>query len=143
MIAREEEVKARGIDHDDLEDALDITSNAKTLAAKSIKSSIYKTSIFNGVSKKKKCGKKKFEAKFSKFSLGGYLLETDAALAYDAAVKAREDEAHYFKINFATEESYLIAREEEVKARGITDDLVDTLEITSNARNLAAKKNMK
>ena len=87
------------------------------------------TSIYNGVhldlSKKTST---KFEARFSKFRLGSYTLETDAALAYDAAIRARGLEKHYEKINFTTQNKYLKARDVELKSLKIKGiDLAETL----------------
>ena len=87
------------------------------------------TSIYNGVhldlSKKTST---KFEARFSKFRLGSYTLETDAALAYDAAIRARGLEKHYEKINFTTQNKYLKARDAELKSLKIKGiDLAETL----------------
>ena len=51
----------------------------------------------------------------------------DAALAYDSAIRARELKEHYRKINFDTQEDYLEAREIEMKNRGNSVDLEETL----------------
>ena len=69
-----------------------------------------------------------FEASFLAFRLGNkYTLQTDAALAYDSAIRARGLKEHYRKINFDTQEDYLQAREEEMKNRGISICLEETL----------------
>jgi len=69
-----------------------------------------------------------FEASFLAFRLGNkFALQSDAALAYDSAIRARELKEHYRKINFDTKEDYLEAREKEMKNRGISIDLEETL----------------
>jgi len=69
-----------------------------------------------------------FEASFLAFRLGNkFALQSDAALAYDSAIRARELKEHYRKINFDTQEDYLQAREKEMKNRGINIDLEETL----------------
>ena len=99
-----------------------LTKNIKSLKA---------TSQYNGVFAKKAKSKSNheslFKATFLKYRLGSYLFETDAALAYDAAIRARRSEKYYTKINFATEKSYLKAREKELKARDINIDLREVL----------------
>ena len=64
-----------------------------------------------------------FETQFSNYRLGVYSLETDAALAYDSAIRARGLEKHYEKINFDTKEDYLQAREEEMEEQSLEVDL--------------------
>lgn len=93
-------------------------------------------SRYNGVSKtKRKNRDSKFEAKFTKYRLGSYVLEVDAALAYDGAIRARRLKEHYVKINFAVEQDYMSARERELKARGITVDLDETLASISKVKD--------
>jgi len=90
------------------EKGLVLTKNIKSLKA---------TSQYNGVFAKKAKSKSNheslFKASFLKYRLGSYHLEVDAALAYDAAIRARSSKKYYTKINFATEKSYLKAREKE------------------------------
>lgn len=99
-----------------------LTKNIKSLKA---------TSQYNGVFAKKAKSKSNhgssFKASFLKYRLGSYYLETDAALAYDAAIRAKRSEKYYTKINFATEKSYLKAREKELTARDINIDLREIL----------------
>ena len=104
------------------EKGLVLTKNIKSLKA---------TSQYNGVYTKKAKAKSNheslFQAQFGNKRLGSYPLEIDAALAYDAAIRARRSKKYYTKINFATEKSYLKAREEELKAQEATVDLRGTL----------------
>ena len=99
-----------------------LTKNIKSLKA---------TSQYNGVYTKKAKSKSNQESlvtsQFGNNRLGYYPLEVDAALAYDAAIRARRSEKYYTKINFATEKSYLKAREKELKTQGVTVDLRGTL----------------
>ena len=83
------------------------------------------TSIYNGVSTRERSTV--FDSRFLDIRLGRFILETDAALVYDAAVRAQALKNHYEKINFATEKDYLQAREEEVKNRDKGTDLGLTL----------------
>ena len=105
----------------------------------SIKAS-HLSSRYNGVSKsKRRFGAAKFEAKFAKYRLGSYVLEVDAALAYDGAVRGRQVKKYYSKINFATEQDYLDAREKELETRGITVDLEETLAYISKVKDAISK----
>lgn len=88
------------------------------------------SSRYNGVSKKK--GDKRYKSKFSGYSLGSYILETDAALAYDALVRASGRKGHVNKINFSAQQDYMEARECELKARDISVDLEEILEYISS-----------
>lgn len=67
-----------------------------------------------------------FESVFSSYRLGVYSLETDAALVYDSAIRAR-GKWHYEKINFDTKEDYLQAREKEMKEQSLEVDLEEVL----------------
>ena len=88
------------------------------------------SSRYNGVCIRNVKSCSSFEASFLAFRLGNkYPLETDAALAYDSAIRARGLKEHYRKINFATENDYLQAREEEMKNRDKSTDLGLTLGI--------------
>lgn len=88
------------------------------------------TSIYNGVyrdfSNKRSTV---FDSRFLDIRLGRFILETDAALVYDSAIRAQALKKHYEKINFATEKDYLQAREEEMKNRDKGTDLGLTLGI--------------
>jgi len=88
------------------------------------------TSIYNGVyrdfSNKRSTV---FDSKFLDIRLGRFILETDAALAYDAAVRAQALKEHYEKINFAKEQDYLEARTKELQNRDKGTDLGLTLGI--------------
>ena len=77
-----------------------------------------------------------FETQFSNYRLGVYSLETDAALAYDSAIRARGLEKHYNKINFDTKEDYLQARKKEMKVQSLDVDLEDAL---TNITDIVAK----
>ena len=57
----------------------------------------------------------------------------DAALVYDAAVRAQALTKHYEKINFATEKDYLEARTKELQNRDKGTDIGLTLGIMINA----------
>ena len=97
------------------------------------------SSRYNGVSKIAKVGK--FSSHFSNYSLGRYVLETDAALAYDSIIRASGRKNHYAKINFATAQEYTDAREREMKIRGLaTIGLADTLSlVTSKVNQIKAR----
>ncbi|KAL7532370.1 hypothetical protein ACHAWF_004108, partial [Thalassiosira exigua] len=85
-------------------------------SAASKKNSHAATSRHNGVSKSR--SRRLFEAKFSKHALGSYVLESDAALAYDGFLRRTGWVAeHGAKINFVTREAYLRARERELRDR--------------------------
>lgn len=77
------------------------------------------TSVYSGVhrdmSKKDTDQPIKFLSRFDNTYLGSYSLETDAALAYDAAIRARRNARHYGKVNFTTKDSYLKERAAELK----------------------------
>ena len=92
------------------------------------------TSIYNGVyrdfSNKRSTV---FDSKFLDIRLGRFILETDAALVYDSAVRAQALKEHYEKINFATEQDYLEARTKELKNRDKGTDLGLTLSIVINS----------
>jgi len=63
----------------------------------------------------------KYEANFLKWRLGTYVLKSDAALAYDSAVRKSGLERHLCKLNFASEADYMKTRDKEIKARGINE----------------------
>ena len=108
------------------------STNAKPLTA---------TSRYNGVSKSKSKSARKngFEAKFLKHWLGSYVLEVDAALAYDGAVRGLRAKEHFSKINFKTEKCYRDARKKELAARGLTVDLEETLAFISKVKDVVSK----
>ena len=90
------------------------------------------SSSFNGVCKaiRQSQTSSKYEANFSKWRLGTYTLEADAALAYDSAVRKSGLEQHFCKINFDSEADYMKTRAKEIKSRKIDAgnvDLEDTL----------------
>ena len=68
-----------------------------------------------------------FVSQFCDYRLGSYYLETDAALVYDSAIRARGLEEHYNKINFDTKEEYLQARKKEMKVQSLEVDLEEAL----------------
>lgn len=94
------------------------------LKKKSVKSS-KSLSCYNGVGKKKK--ESDASTQFFNYRLGRYTLQSDAALAYDSAIRARGLKKHYEKINFGTKEDYLQAREKEMKEQSVEVDLGETL----------------
>ena len=100
------------------------------------------SSQYNGVSKtkSKKHGGKGYEARFSKYRVGSYILEVDAALAYDGLVRASGWKDHYLKINFAAEQDYIDAREKELEARALDVELEETLAYITAKVGYAASK---
>ena len=102
------------------------------------------TSIYSGVhrdmSKKDTDHPIKFLARFDNTYLGSYSLETDAALAYDAAIRARRHARHYGKVNFTTKDSYLKERAAELKSKDVSSKAQQPLEqilayISTNVSN--------
>ena len=85
------------------------------------------SSSFNGVCKAIRVSQttSKYEANFSKWRLGTYTLEADAALAYDSAVRKSGLEQHFCKINFDSEADYMKTRAKEIKSRKIDAEEVD------------------
>jgi len=83
------------------------------------------TSVYSGVhrdmSKKDTDHPIKFLARFDNTYMGSYSLETDAALAYDAAIRARRHARHYGKVNFTTKDSYLKERAAELKSNDVSE----------------------
>mmetsp|Transcript_23565 Transcript_23565/g.42187 ORF Transcript_23565/g.42187 Transcript_23565/m.42187 type:complete len:594 (-) Transcript_23565:209-1990(-) len=93
---------------------------------------------YNGVSRAKGGH---YEARFSAYRVGSYVLKTDAALAYDAFLRASGQKKHFIKIHFKVEQDYIDAREHELKVRGgITVDLVKTLDYITSKVNDAVSK---
>ena len=78
------------------------------------------SSAFHGVSKKH--NERKFVARFRHHHLNSFILEADAALSFDGAVRAYGMETYYPKINFDTMQDYMTARKKELKMRCITID---------------------
>ena len=104
------------------------------------------SSKYNGVSKtkeRKSIGSSMFESKFARYRMGCYVLEVDAALAYDGVVRSSGRKEHFCKINFTTQGDYLNARNEECASRGIDMDLEDSLGAVTarvnDAKNLMPK----
>ena len=83
-----------------------------------------------------------FRAKFSAIHLGKYLLSADAALAYDAYLRASKKTGHFAKINFKTKEEYKAARNRELKGMDREEgaDSVETLNIITLKVNEAVSK---
>ena len=101
------------------------------------------TTVYNGVClvKRKDMTKSTYEGKFSRHRLGTYKLATDAALAYDSMIRAIGSSEHHPKINFRHQNEYLRARKEEMKAKGISIDLDDSLHrLTERVEQAAAKE---
>ena len=96
---------------------------------------------FNGVSKMSKLKGHKYEARFSSYRLGSYVLKADAALAYDGFVRSSGKKKCISKINFKVERDYLDARESESSAKGGTAvDLEEALNYISSKVNTAVSK---
>ena len=95
------------------------------------------TSSYFGVCKKNK--ETKFEAKVGKKYVGRYTMEVDAALAHDVVLRANGVKEDGARINFATEQDYMTALEQELKARGIAFDLKETLERVSKVQECVAR----
>ena len=101
------------------------------------------STVYNGVClvKRKDMTKSTYEGKFSRHRLGTYKLATDAALAYDSMIRAIGSSEHHPKINFRHQNEYLRARKEEMKAKGISIDLDDSLHrLTERVEQAAAKE---
>ncbi|KAL9179049.1 hypothetical protein ACHAXT_000091 [Thalassiosira profunda] len=94
------------------------------------------SSKYLGVSRRteRNNNKVKYEVKLHKIRVGIYTLETDAALASDGLMRAIMRETsrvnmYSEKINFQREEDYKKAREEEMIARDLEDDMESALQI--------------
>ena len=95
------------------------------------------TSVYFGVCQKTK--DTNFEAKVGKKYVGRYAIEVDAALAHDVVLRAKGVKEDGGRINFATEQDYMTALEQELKARGIAFDLKETLEHLSKVQECVAR----
>jgi len=71
--------------------------------------------------------------------LGSYALASDAALAYDLALKMTNG-SNRRPANFATEQDHRITRASELNTTGLVVDLDDTLALISSKVNLAMNK---
>lgn len=95
------------------------------------------TSVYFGVCQKTK--DTKFEAKVGKKYVGRYAIEVNAALAHDMVLRAKGVKEDGGRINFATEQGYMTALEQELKARGIAFNLKETLEHLSKVQECVAR----
>ena len=85
----------------------------------------------------------KYETRFSQYRIGTYILKSDAAYAYDYAMKVLGVEnGTHSQLNFATNDEYLQAREIELKERvELSVDLDDVLSfVVTKVNDIATKE---
>lgn len=126
------------LDKDDLKILEELVFNENEEKKKKKEKAKYIPSQYTGV-KSRRTGSL-FEARFSTNRLGSYVLESDAAVAYDGFVRKSGRKGHFSKINFASQQDYMDAREKELDVRGLDVDFYKTLAVIESRVEDAASK---